>query len=247
MKRFWNFKALENNEAELTIYGEIANSSGGWFSDGTEVTPTGFKEELDSLGDISTLNVYINSPGGDVFAGIAIGSMLKRNKAYINIHIDALAASIASVIAMAGDKVYMPSNSMMMIHNPWSCAQGNAKDFRKMADDLDKIALSIIESYLSKATGLEKEKLIELLDKESWLTAKECLGLGFCDVVEEEKAIAASIKDFEILSKYKNTPKFIQVENLKEPPIEDNPMDDDKANEELEISKARLRLKLEAM
>ena len=247
MKKFWNFKALESNEAELTIYGEIANSSGGWFSDGTEVTPSGFKEELDSLGDISVLNVYINSPGGDVFAGQAIHSMLKRNKATINIHIDGLAASIASVIAMAGDTIHMPSNSMMMIHNPWSYAQGNAKDFRKMADDLDKIGLSIKETYLSKATDLKEEKLIELLDSETWLTAKECLDLGLCDVIEEEKAIAASVKDFEILSKYKNTPKFIQVENLKEPPIEDDPKDGDQASEELEISKAKLRLKLEAM
>lgn len=209
-KKFYDFKALENNEGELTIYGEIINSE-GWWSDGSEVTPKGFKEELDALGDISVLNVYINSPGGDVFAGQSIYSMLKRNKATINVHVDGLAASIASVIAMAGDTIHMPSNSMMMIHNPWSYAQGNSKDFRKMADDLDKIGLSIQETYMAKATEMKQEKLVELLDAETWLTAKECMDLGLCDVTEEEKAIAASLKDFEILDKYKNTPKFIKI------------------------------------
>ena len=212
-KKFWNFKALENNEGELTIYGEIANSTGGWFSDGTEITPKGFKEELDALGDISVLNVYINSPGGDVFAGQAIYSMLKRNKATINVHVDGLAASIASVIAMAGDTIHMPSNSMMMIHNPWSYAQGNSKDFRKMADDLDKIGLSIQETYMAKAPDMKQEDLVALLDAETWLTAKECMDLGLCDVMEEEKTMAASVNDFEILDKYKNTPKFIKIKD----------------------------------
>jgi len=210
-KKFWNFKALGNNEGELCIYGEIANSQGGWFSDGSEITPAGFKEELDALGDISALNVYINSPGGDVFAGQAIYSMLRRNKAIINVHIDGLAASIASVIAMAGDTIHMPCNSMLMIHNPWSIAQGNSTDFRKMADDLDKIGLSIQETYLAKAAGMKQEDLVALLDAETWLTANECMDLGLCDVVEEEKAVAASVSDFEILNKYKNTPKFIKV------------------------------------
>lgn len=230
-RKFWNFKALANNEAELSIYGEIASSSGGWFSDGTEVTPTGFKEELDALGDVNILNVYVNSPGGDVFAGQAIYSMLRRNKATINIHIDGLAASIASVIAMAGDKIHMPNNSMMMIHNPWSGCCGNAKDFRKMADDLEKIGLSIQETYLAKAANVKQEELVTLLDAETWLTAKECLDLGLCDVVEEEKAIAASIKDFEILNKYRNTPKFIKVE--------------DAENEANKILKQRLEIELQ--
>ena len=161
--------------------------------------------------------MYVNSPGGDVFAGQAIYSQLKRHKATVNVHIDGLAASIASVIAMAGDTIHMPSNAMMMIHNAWSIAMGNAKDFRKTADDLDKIGLSIQETYLAKATGLEKDKLVELLDAETWLTAQECMDLGLCDVVEEEKAIAASVQDLEILAKYKNTPKFINITAKEEP------------------------------
>ena len=208
-KKFWAFKALANNEGELSIYGEIASSSGGWFSDGTEVTPKGFKEELDALGDISVLNVYVNSPGGDVFAGQAIRTQLKRHKATINMHVDGLAASITSVIVTAGDVIYMPRNAMQMIHRAWSGIMGNARDFRKMADNLDRIDQSIEEAYLMKAKGLERDKLAELLDAETWLTAQECLDLGLCDVMTEEKAIAASVMDIEYMSKYKNTPKFI--------------------------------------
>jgi len=210
--KFYEFKNLANNEAELTIYGEVSSSESMW-SDGNEVTPVGFKEELDALGDINALNVYINSPGGDVFAGQAIYSMLKRSKATINVHIDGLAASIASVIAMAGDTIHMPSNAMMMVHNPWSICQGNSKDFRKMADDLDKIGLSIQETYLAKATGMKQEDLVALLDEESWLTAQECLDLGLCDSVDKEQKIVASLNDFEVLAKYKNTHKFVKVED----------------------------------
>lgn len=214
-KKFWEFKALANNEGELYLYGEIASAE-SWWGDGTEVTPKGFKDELDALGDISTLNVYVNSPGGDVFAGQAIYSQLKRHKATVNVYIDGLAASIASVIAMAGDTIHMPKNAMLMIHNAWSIAMGNAKDFRKMADDLDKIDLSIQETYLAKATEMKQEDLVALLDAETWLTAKEALDLGLCDVLDDEKAIAASIQDLEILAKYKNTPKFIRVEGKRE-------------------------------
>ena len=205
-KKFWAFKALANNEGELTIYGEIADSQ-SWWGDGGEVTPKGFKEELDALGDITTLNVYMNSGGGDVFAGQAIYSQLKRHKATVNMHIDGLAASIASVIAMAGDTIHMPANAMMMIHHPMSGVWGNANEMRTMADTLDKVCESIQETYLAKATDLEKDKLVELLDAETWLTAQECMDLGLCDVMDEEMAIAASIRDFEILAKYKNTPK----------------------------------------
>ena len=216
-KKFWAFKALVDNEGELTIYGEIADSQGGWFSSGDEITPTSFKAELDALGDISVLNVYINSPGGDVFAGQAIYSQLKRHKAMVNMHIDGLAASIASVIAMAGDTIHMPMNAMMMIHQPWSGMMGNAKDFREEADVLDKVSGSIQETYLAKATSMKSKDLIAMLDAETWLTAQECMDLGLCDVLGEEMAIAASVRDFEILAKYKNTPRFIQVKDKEVP------------------------------
>lgn len=145
--KFWNFKALDDNTGELTLYGEIANET--WWGD--EVTPKEFKADLDGLGEIDTLNIYINSPGGDVFAGQAIHSMLKRHKAHKNVYIDGLAASIASVVVMAGDRIFMPKNAMMMIHNPWTLGVGNASEFRKLAEDLDKIRESLIAAYENRS------------------------------------------------------------------------------------------------
>ena len=244
--KFWAFRALDNKEAELTIYGEIADSQGGWFSDGQEITPTSFKAELDALGDITTLNVYMNSPGGDVFAGQTIYSQLKRHKATINIYIDGLAASIASVLAMAGDTIHMPANAMMMIHHPMSGVWGNAHEMRAMADTLDKVCESIQETYLSKAVDMSREDLIALLDAETWLTAQECLDLGLCDVVEKEKAIVASVRDLEILAKYRNTPRIITVKAEKDDPPEPiPPIDPVEPDITEDVSKAKAILALE--
>jgi len=197
-------KALDNKTGEVLLYGEISDVS--WWCD--EVTPKQFKEDLDALGDVETIKVFINSPGGDVFAGQAIYSMLKRHKAQVHVYIDGLAASIASLIAMAGDKVVMPANTMMMIHNPWTLAVGNANDFRKLADDLDKIRDSMITAYGSRS-ALTTEEIKGLLDAETWLTAQECVEYGFADEVEETKELAASI-DKKFLSRYQNIPETLK-------------------------------------
>lgn len=209
-RKFWN--VIKNGDiGELTMYGEIASES--WWGD--EVTPKQFKEDLDALGDVSTIKVYLSSPGGDVFAGQQIHSILKRHKAEVIIYIDALAASIASVISSAGDKVIMPVNSMQMLHNPMTGMYGNAHEFRKLADDLDKIRESLIEAYLSKSSVLTREKLIEIMDAESWLSAKDCLELGLCDEVVEAKEIAAKFDGIE--NKYKNIPEdFLKRTSSKE-------------------------------
>ncbi|WP_397351398.1 head maturation protease, ClpP-related, partial [Paenibacillus larvae] len=136
-----------SSSADIFIYGDIVTYQ--W--DEVDTSATSFKEDLDRLGDLSTINLYINSPGGSVFEGIAIHNMLKRHKANVHVHVDALAASIASVIAMAGDTIYMPKNSMLMIHNPWIFAWGNASEMRKIADDLDRIGNSSKQVYLQKA------------------------------------------------------------------------------------------------
>src|SRR5690606_37040464 len=142
------------------------------------------------------INLYINSSGGSVFEGIAIHNMLKRHKAKINVHIDALAASIASVIAMSGDTIFMPKNSMLMIHHAWTFAIGNAEQLRKTADDLDRITNSSKQSYLQKAGDkLTDEKLTEMLDAETWLSADEAYRYGLCDVVLEANQMVASISD----------------------------------------------------
>lgn len=239
-KKFWEVKnSAEGNEGEIYIYGDI--TSNRWYEEDT--TAKSFKEDLDDLGEIDVLNIYINSPGGSVFQGQAIVSILKRCKAIINIHIDGVAASIASVIAMVGT-VHMPSNAMMMIHNPWTWTYGNANELRKEADDLDKVRESMISMYLDKVGDkLDRDTLISLLDKESWLTAQECYDYGLCDVLEEEKEIAACLNS-EMLAKYKNTPKeLLSITNgSKEPKEPKNTKD-----EEIEILLARVNntLKLE--
>ena len=229
-KKFWNLRNLDDASGELTLYGEISNET--WWGD--EVTPKEFKADLDKLGEIDTLNIYINSPGGDVFAGQTIYSILKRHKAHKNVYIDGLAASIASVIAMAGNRIFMPKNSMMMIHNPWTVGMGNAGDFRKLAEDLDKIRESLIASYENQSI-LTKDEIIEIMDNETWLTANECEEYGFCHVVEEEKQIAASI-DVEILERYRNTPKGL---------MEESKPDNDEQCKDQESVKQKLLIELE--
>ena len=245
---FWKLKNKSDKEGELLLYGVISNES--WHED--DVTPKQFKADLDALGDIAILNIYINSDGGDVFAGQAIYSMLKRHMAQKNVWIDGLAASIASVVAMAGDKVYMPKNAMMMIHNPWSLALGNADDFRKMADDLDKIRESITAVYVTKS-GLEETKIKELMDAETWLTADEALEMNFIDIVEEEKRIAASLNNGLLtvngqamdLRRYKNAPKLADETPAATPKAEEIPEVKDEVTDsswETEVYKAKFDL-----
>lgn len=188
MKKFWNFSAKANNEGELTLYGDISSTS--WFGD--EITPKQFKSDLDALGEVNTLKIYINSGGGDVFAGQAIYSMLKRHKSSKTVYIDGLAASIASVIAMVGDKIIMPKNAMMMIHKGWTITMGNANDCRQMADVLDKIDIGISGAYEEK-TGKAQDEILNLMEAETWMTADEAMEMGFADEVQQERKIAASI------------------------------------------------------
>jgi ATP-dependent Clp protease protease subunit len=208
MKKFWEIKNVTPMKADLYIYGEIVSKK--WQDD--EVSAQSFHENLKALGDIQTLRVYINSSGGSVFEGQAIYSMLKRHPANIQVHIDGVAASIASVIAMAGDQIIMPSNAMIMIHNPWVLAYGNASELRKLADDLDKIRESLIAAYLNRPNlKMSREKLITMMNQETWLTAQESLELGLIDHVTEAKEIAASISP-DALAVYKNVPEQLKNE-----------------------------------
>ena len=210
--KFWAVKK-KGNRGQLDLYGIISSTS--WYGD--EVTATQFKADLDNLGDIEALDVFINSDGGDVFAGQAIHSMLKRHKAYVTVYIDGVAASIASVIAMAGDKVVMPRNALMMIHNPSTAVRGNAADFRKMADTLDNLRESLVAAYQDK-TGLDRDELIAAMDAETWISAEEAVRKGFADEIEASKSIAACINEqggLTInglpvdLNKYHNAPQIV--------------------------------------
>ncbi|MGG5359345.1 head maturation protease, ClpP-related [Enterococcus sp. DIV0240a] len=203
MKKFWECKQSANqNEADIFIFGEIVSFK--W--EDTDTTAASFQKDLKELGEISQINLHINSPGGSVFEGIAIGNMLKQHKAHVVAHVDALAASIASVIVASCDEVVMPENSMLMIHNPWSVVMGNSNDLRKKADDLDKIAESSVITYLSKAGDkLTEEKIKEIMDKETWLSAQEAYEYGLCDVVESPNQMVASISE-KLFDAYQNVP-----------------------------------------
>lgn len=204
--KFWSMKMLSSNSAEIYIFGEIVPT--GWEWDGDTSSNT-FKKELDGLGDVGEINLHINSPGGSVFEGVAIMSMLKQHKAQINVYIDGLAASIASVIAMSGDTIFMPVNAMLMVHNPWNRVTGNAKDFRKAADDLDRIGKSMAQSYLMKAgEKLTEETLTKLLDDETWLTAQDALNYGLCDELLDTSNIAAKTSEA-LFKTYRNVPNAI--------------------------------------
>jgi len=174
--RFWTFKALSEQEAELLIYGVIGDSE--W----DDVDAKSFYRELKELGDVAELTIRINSPGGDVFAAQAIYSQLKNHPANVTVYIDGLAASAASLIAMAGDKVIMPANALMMIHNPQTIAIGDENDLRKGVEVLEKVKETMIAAYQAK-TGLDRETLLDLIDEETWLTAEEAVEWGFADEV----------------------------------------------------------------
>ena len=183
----------------------------------TDTSAAGFRDALKDFGDVKTINLHINSPGGSVFEGIAIYNMLKQNKAHVNVYVDGLAASIASVIAMSGDAIFMPSNSMLMIHNPWTMAVGNASELRKQADDLDKITESSIQTYLNQAGDkLDEETLRQLMDDETWLTAKEAVDYGLAtEVIEANKAAASISKNF--AQRYRHVPeRLIQASQKKQ-------------------------------
>lgn len=196
---------------DLYIYGDIVDYK--WYEE--DVTANDVRNKL-ALFNGTELNVHINSYGGDVFTGIAIYNLLKNLKAHVNVYVDSCACSIASVIAMAGDTIYMPKNTLMMIHNCWTFAQGNSKDLRKQADDLDVIMEASIESYMTKFKGT-REELQELLDNESWLTASECVELGLADeiLLQNEEGIQQSVALFNLLEKVRNVEKAMpQEENL---------------------------------
>lgn len=232
MKKFWDMKQSANtSKAEIYIYGDIVSYR--W--DEEDTTSSSFQKDLKALGDVDEIDLHVNCAGGSVFEGIAIGNMLKQHKATVTAHVDALAASIASVVVASADKVVMPENAMLMIHNPWQYARGNAKDFRKIADDLDKIAESSVITYLSKGgSKLTEEKIKQIMDEETWLSAKESEEIGLCDEVLEANQIAACVSD-ELLQRYENVPKefYQQADTSKDEALRKQLLEESKQNNAL--------------
>lgn len=177
--KFWKWSnSVSSNNQELILDGPIASDT--WWGD--EVTPDLFREELKQ--HAGNLTVVINSPGGDVFAGLAIYNALVNHNGNVTVRVDGLAASIASVIAMAGDKIIMSPGSMIMIHRPSVYAAGTVDDMEKAKDVLMKIEEGITPIY-AKRTGLSDEKIAELLEAETWMLADKAVELGFADEVSE--------------------------------------------------------------
>lgn len=208
-KKFWNWV---NNEDGRTLYLDGAIAEETWFGD--EVTPKQFKAELMSnSGDIT---IWINSPGGDVFAASQIYNMLMDYKGKVTVKIDGLAASAASVIAMAGGEVLMSPVAMMMIHNPMTIAFGDTEEMERAISMLSEVKESIINAYELK-TGLSRVKLSHLMDAESWFNAKKAVELGFADQImflKENEQVTAS--EGVIFSKMAVTNSFLS----KLPPME---------------------------
>lgn len=213
-KKFYDFILSEDKKsADLFIFGEI--TSWRWYED--DVSASSFQKDLEGIGTVDTLNIHINSCGGDVFEGIAIYNLIKQYSALKNVYIDGIAGSIASVIAMAGDNIYMSETSIMMIHNCWTYKCGNAEELRKTADDMDKIMEALKNAYLSKV-NIKEEKLQKLLDEETYLTAEECIKMGFCTKVieydENEEELSASSKGY-----YDLVMKMKRIEQNSKPEI----------------------------
>lgn len=197
VKQWYSMKAAEKT-AEIYIYDEI----GAGFFGG--VSAKQFVDDLNALGKVETINLYINSPGGDVFDGVAIFNALKRNKAQIAVHIDGLAASIASIIAMAGNSITIAENGMVMIHDPWSFSIGNAAEMRKQADVLDQVAGTLVNTYTAR-TGLDADEVKALMGAETWFDAEQAVTKGFADKKSEPVKMAAHFD----LSRFRNVPRDV--------------------------------------
>lgn len=175
-RKFWNWIRNEGEPDILVLSGEISDET--WFGD--EITPKMFKADLDKCtGDIT---VWINSPGGDVFAAAQIYNMLMDYPGGVTVKIDSLAASAASVVAMAGTEVQMSPVAMMMIHNPMTVAIGDSSEMKRAVAMLDEVKESIMNAYEIK-TGLSRTRLSNLMDAESWFNASKAVELGFADKI----------------------------------------------------------------
>ena len=184
IKRFWDWIESEDKDGERVLHldGTIAEDS--WWGD--EVTPALFKKELNRAS--GPLTIWINSYGGDVFAAAQIYNMIREYPGKVTVKIDGIAASAATVIAMAGDEVLMSPVSMMMIHNPWTWASGDSKELEKVIKELDSVKQTIINAYEIK-TGKSREEISRLMDEETWFDVNWAIENKFADGVTERRPV----------------------------------------------------------
>ncbi|CAJ0690632.1 head maturation protease, ClpP-related [Ralstonia wenshanensis] len=213
-RKWYDLKAARNaagkTVAELRIYDDI----GFW---GT--TAKAFVNELDAVAkDADEILVAVNSGGGDVFDGFAIYNALRRYSGKVTARVDGIAASAASLVVMAGDTIVMPENAMMMIHNAWTIAAGDAAQMRKTAELLDKTRDGIVAAYRNKC-GLTDDEIVAMMDAETWMTAGEAKDRGFADQIEAPVKLQASVRTEELLARFEHTPEAL-LKALEAPPAE---------------------------
>jgi len=175
----------DGDSVELLIYGVI-----GWPKEYGGVEASDVAEALAEHANASEVRVRLNSPGGFIFDGVAIYNQLVRHRARVVMDIDGIAASIASVIAMAGDEIRIVANAMMMIHDPSSIVWGSSDEMRREADLLDKLKAQLVKTYVAR-TGIDADEVTQLMSDETWLDADEAIGLGFADTITEDEALTA--------------------------------------------------------
>ena len=212
MKTWYSIQAKADQSADISIFDEI-----GFFG----VNAKQFIGDLKAI-DAKTIKLAINSPGGSVFDALAMYNALRQHPANVEVTVLGVAASAASLVAMAGDTIVMPENAFMMIHNPLNFAYGNADELREMADVLDKIGASLVATYANR-TGLPEDEIKALLDAETWLNAEEAVLKGFADELQPALKVAASF-DMERLPD--NVRAAIEPPPAPEPePEDDHPLD----------------------
>lgn len=247
--KYWDLAVKEDtsNEADLYLYNIIDDYAYEGYSDSAD----SILKDINDLGDIKQLNVFINSPGGSVFEGISIKNMLERQKlkgCFINVVIDGLAASIASVIAMAGDKISMPENALMMVHRASCGCFGNVDEMRKQIEVLDKIDIVITNTYVNRSGGLLSKEDVQAMfnSGDTWLTAEEAKNYGLCDEITESLKVAACAKstDFENkidLDKWSN-----KVNEWVDEGNHDNSVKEEKTSMENEINPVNITVNIDA-
>lgn len=201
--------AVKANALELFIYDEIGAD---WFGEG--ITAATVQQQIANAGAFDSIKLRINSPGGDAFEGIAIHSLLRSQGKPIDVYVDGVAASAASVIAMAGDTITMASAAMLMIHDAWTLCMGNDEDMRKMADTLQKLSASIAQVYVDR-TGKPLDEVSALMDAETWMSAQEALDGGFCTAItkQDNKKAMAMARNFKSLAALQNVPDSLKAES----------------------------------
>ena len=229
----WYKMEVKNDVADIYIYDEIS-----WYG----VSAEQFVKDLNAI-EAKTIRLHLNTLGGSVFDGIAIYNALKQHKATVETYIEGLAASIGSVIALAGDKVYMADNAFFMIHQPWVLTVGDASELRKTADLLDKIGSVLVNTYI-KASGKDEEDIKKWMDEETWFTAAEALDAGFIDEITDRVEAKAEY-DLEV---YDNVPETLLAEFKKHSQGEEKEDKEPGQNMTRKIRESmRMRLKLETV